>query len=155
MISGLDDKVVALIVSHPSIIVGTCDRALVPTMARGFGARVIDGGVAVEVLISRWPGPQTLDNLQASGQIAATFTSPETFEAFQIKGRAADWGDPTSADLELAAVYTGVIRERIIRLGEPPDLVRVTFALRGLVRVRMVPEAVFVQTPGKNAGQRL
>ncbi|MBL9054363.1 MAG: hypothetical protein JNN02_11600, partial [Tabrizicola sp.] len=96
-----------------------------------------------------------LANLQASGQIAVTFTSPETFEAYQIKGRATDWGDPTSADLELAAVFTGVIRDRIMRLGEPPGLVRVGFSSHGLFRVRMVPEAVFVQTPGKNAGQRL
>lgn len=155
MISGFDDKLIELINSHPSIIIGTCDRALVPTMARGFGARVTDGGVAVEVLISRWPGPQTHANIEATGRIAVTFTAPETFEAYQIKGCAAGWGDCTPEDFDLESVFTGVIRERIRRLGEPADLVRVTFTSHGLFRVRVIPEAVFLQTPGKNAGQRL
>jgi hypothetical protein len=155
MISGFDDTLIALIHSHPSIIVGTCDRALVPCMARGFGARVLDGGAAVDVLVSTWPGPQTLANLEDSGRIAVTFTAPETFQAYQIKGRATDRGECTQADLDLAAEFTKVIRKRIIRLAEPPDLVRVTFSSRKLFRVRMVPEVVFLQTPGKNAGQRL
>ncbi|MGL4237659.1 hypothetical protein [Tabrizicola sp.] len=155
MISGFDSKLIALIESHPSIIVGTCDRALVPTMSRGYGARVIDGGEAVEVLISRWPGRQTLANIEATGQIAVTFTTPETYDAYQIKGKAVSWGDCTAADLELSAVFTAVIRKRIRGLGESEGLVRVIFASRGLYRVRLVPEAVFLQTPGKNAGQRL
>jgi hypothetical protein len=155
MISGFDDKLIALIESHPSIIVGTCDRALVPTMSRGFGARVIDGGKAVHVLISRWPGRRTLANIEATRRIATTFTAPETFDAYQIKGRVVDWGECTAEDLELAATYTTVIRERITRLGEPEDMVRVVFAAHGLYRVRIVPEAIFLQTPGKNAGQRI
>jgi hypothetical protein len=155
MISGFDDKLIALIESHPSIIVGTCDRALVPTMSRGFGARVIDGGEALDVLISRWPGSKTLANIEATSRIATTFTSPETFDAYQIKGRPIDWGECTPEDLELAATYTTQIRARIARLGEPEDLVRVTFSARGLYRVRIVPEAIFLQTPGKNAGQRI
>ncbi len=155
MISGFDDKLIALIESHPSIIVGTCDRALVPTMSRGFGARVIDGGEALDVLISRWPGSRTLANIEATSRIATTFTSPETFDAYQIKGRSIDWGECTPEDHKLATTYTTQIRERITRLGEPEDLVRVTFSARGLYRVRIAPEAIFLQTPGKNAGQRI
>ena len=49
MISGFDDRLIGLIESHPWITVGTCDRALVPTMSRAFGARVIGDGEAVEV----------------------------------------------------------------------------------------------------------
>jgi hypothetical protein len=155
MVSGFDDRLIALIASHPSIIVGTCDRALVPTMSRGFGARVIGGGTSVEVLISRWPGPQTLANIERSGRIAVTFTAPETFEAYQVKGQATDWGACRPDDLALEAAFTRVIRERIARLGEPPELVRTTFSAHGLFRVGIVPDAVFVQTPGRNAGQRL
>jgi hypothetical protein len=155
MVSGFDDKLIALITSHPSIIIGTCDRALVPTTSRGFGARVIDGGAAIEVLISRWPGSQTLANIEATGRIAVTFTAPETYGAYQIKGQATGWGDCTPDDLDLAARFTTVIRDRIHGLGEPEEMVRVTFSSRGLFRVRMVPEVVFLQTPGKNAGQRL
>lgn len=155
MISGFDDKLVAMIESHPSIIVGTCDRALVPTMARGFGARVISSGEALEVLVSRWPGRATLANIQASRRIAVTFTAPETFEAFQVKGGVTGWGECTPADLELSSTYAEVIRRRIVNLGEPPEMVPVVFSAQGLFRIHFTPEVVFRQTPGKNAGQRL
>jgi hypothetical protein len=155
MISGFDDRLIALIEAHPSITIGTCDRALVPSMSRGFGARVIDGGTAVEVLISEWPGRKALANIEETGRIAATFTVPETFDAYQIKGRVAETGDCTPADLELAAAYIDTIRRRIIALGEPEALVRVTFSPRGLFRVRIIPEELFLQTPGKRAGERL
>jgi hypothetical protein len=155
MVSGFDDKLIALIRSHPSIIIGTCDRALVPTMSRGFGARVIDGGDALDVLISCWPGLRAKANIEDGGRIAVTFTSPETFESYQIKGRVTELGDCTPADLDLEADFTKVIRERILALHEPPELVRTTFTARGLYRVRVVPEAVFLQTPGRDAGERL
>ncbi len=155
MISGFDQNLIDLIESHPSIIIGTCDRALVPVMSRGFGARVISGGETVEVLISRWPGRATLANVEASRRIAVTFTAPETFESYQVKGRVTEWGECTPADLELASRFTDVIRQRILSLGDPPDLVRLTFSAQGLFRVRFKPEVVFRQTPGKNAGQRL
>ncbi len=103
MISGFDDTLIALIEAHPSIIVGTCDRALVPTMSRGFGARVIDRGKALDVLVSRWPGRGTLANIEATGRVATTFTAPETFDAYQIKGRVLEWGECTAEDLQLAA----------------------------------------------------
>jgi hypothetical protein len=149
----LDSELTALIEAHPSIIVGTCDRALNPVMARGFGARVLDGGRALEVIISRWPGPETLANIEATGRIAVTFTVVETFEAYQIKGRVTNWGDCTPEDMTLIDTFTRGIRRRIAALGEPELVTLNTFLARGQFRVRIAPEAVFVQTPGKLAGQ--
>jgi hypothetical protein len=155
MIPGFDSKVVEMIASHPSIIVGTCDKACVPCIARAFGARIIPGAASVEVLVSQWPGANTLSNIQHTGRAAVTFTSPETFEAYQIKGWATPSGDCTPEDHELSRVFTETIRKRIAALGEPPELVRVTFTSRGLFRIRVDADSVFVQTPGKNAGSRL
>jgi hypothetical protein len=139
MISGFDARLIELIESHPSIIIGTCDPALVPTMSRGFGGRVVDGGAAIRLVVSRWPGPKTLANIAETGRIAVTFTAPETFVSYQIKGRVTDWGDCTPADEALAALCAATIRQRVEALGEPPHAVRPTF----------------LQTPGKNAGQQL
>lgn len=155
MISGFDDRLIALIEAHPSIIVGTCDRGLLPTMARCFGMRVIDKGKAIEVLVSRWPGPKTLANIESTRRIAVTITAPESFDAYQIKGSVGHWAECGPEDLALAACYTEVISDRIRSLAEPEDVVRSVFRARGLYRVHVLPEAIFVQTPGKNAGQRL
>jgi hypothetical protein len=155
MISGFDARLIELIESHPSIIVGTCDRALVPTMSRCFGCRVLDGGVAIELVVSRWPGPKTLENIADTGRIAVTFTAPETFVSYQIKGRVTEWGDCTPADKALAATCIATIRQRLEGLGEPPHAVRPIFTPHGLYRITIAPEVVFLQTPGKNAGQQL
>jgi hypothetical protein len=155
MISGFNSKLVALIESHPSIIVGTCDLALVPCIARAFGARILQGGPSIELLVSRWPGPQTISNLEKTGRAAVTFTAPETFEAYQVKGRAGVLGDCDASDMDLSATYTSAIRARIMSLNEPPALVKVTFTPRGVFKIRVDAEAVFLQTPGKNAGARL
>jgi hypothetical protein len=109
-------------------------------------------GETVEVLISRWPGPWTFANTEATRRIAVTFTSPETFESYQIKRHVTDCSRSIQADRDLSATFTKVIRERILRLGEPPRLVEPTFSARGLCRVRVIPEAVYLQKPGKNAG---
>jgi hypothetical protein len=155
MIAEFDRKVIEMIGSHPSIIVGTCDRACVPGIARAFGARIIPGRASIDVFVSGWPGPNTLANIQQNNRVAVTFTSPETFEAYQIKGRAVAWGECTAEDHDLSRVFTETIRQRIAALHEPPELVRVTFTARGLFRITVDAESVFVQNPGKNAGQKL
>jgi hypothetical protein len=155
MIPGFDSKVVEMIQSHPSIIVGTCDKACLPCIARAFGARIVPGRAGVEVLVSEWPGRETRSNIQETGRAALTFTSPETFEAYQIKGRVVALGECTPEDFELSRVFTETIRKRIAALGEPPELVRVTFTSRGLFRITVDAESIYVQTPGKLAGSRL
>jgi hypothetical protein len=155
MISGFDQKLIDLIEAHPSIIVGTCDRALVPCMARGFGTRVLQGGPNFELLVSHWPGPQTIANLETNNRIAVTFTAPETFQAYQVKGRASFLGDCDEKDIVLSNAYAAAIRARIIALHEPVSLVTVTFTPRGLFKLLIEADALFLQTPGKNAGARL
>jgi hypothetical protein len=155
MISGFDANLVRVIESHPSILVGTCNRALVPALARGFGARVIGEGAAIELLISHWPGPHTSNNIAETGRAAVTFTMPETFESYQVKGRVTQTAECSSADYELAAMFTQIIRKRLIDLGEPNELVCVAFSYRSLYRIRLEPELVFEQTPGLNAGRKL
>lgn len=155
MIPGFDTALIAIIESHPSIIVGTCDLALCPVMARSFGARIIDAGEALELFISRQPGPQTYENILATGRLAVTFTVPETFESYQVKGRATVLGDCTDADQAFIEAYSREIRRRIAALGDPPAVVMGTFSVRDPYRVRLEPEVVFLQTPGRNAGQKL
>jgi hypothetical protein len=116
---------------------------------------VLQGGPNIELLVSRWPGPQTIANLENNNRIAVTFTSPETFESYQVKGRASVLGECDARDMELSAVFTAAICARVVALGERPELVTITFSARGLFKLRVDAEAVFLQTPGKNAGARL
>jgi hypothetical protein len=155
MISGFDDRLVDIIHAHPSTTLATRDRALVSTMSRGFGTRVIEGGAEIEVVVSRWPGPNALDNMLENGRVAVTFTVPETFASFQVKGRFLSHGACTQADLELVDVYTRTIRRRIEALDESALLAETTFAWFDPFMIRFAPEVVFDQTPGQNAGRRL
>ena len=68
----------------------------------------------------------------------------------------AETADCSEDDLRLAAVYADAIRDRIRRLDEPEAVVLTTFTARGLYRVRLIPEAVFLQmqlASGKDALQ--
>jgi hypothetical protein len=151
----IDSTVTAVIERHPSIIIGTCDHTLKPVLARGFGGRVLDGGATVEVIVSKWPGPETLANIRATGRIALTLTVVETFEAYQIKGRVLDWGECDEEDDALTEAFVTEIRRRVLALGDRQETVERFFAPRGRFRVRLAPEAVFVQTPGSSAGRPL
>jgi hypothetical protein len=155
MNSHFDSKLLEIIESHPSIIVGTCDKACVPSISRGFGGRVSSTHPRMEILVSHWPGPECRANLEQTKRIAVTFTSPETFEAYQVKGKVIRIAECDHADLDLLEIYTRTIQARITALGEPLVVARVTFTSRGLFRVSFEVDSVFVQTPGTNAGRQI
>jgi hypothetical protein len=155
MISGLDSKVVDMINAHPLIIIGSCDRALVPAASRAFGARVKDGGKALEVLVSHVLSQQTIANIQDTRRIAATFVQPETYESYQFKGRLTSCDEPDEDDWKLSAEYCQTISCRLGAIGAPANVVYLIFISRNVMRVRFDIEEAYVQTPGKISGQRL
>jgi hypothetical protein len=155
MIPGLDSKLKELIEAHPLIIVGTCDRALMPCASRGFGARVKNEGTALEVLVTRWPTPQALVNIEQTRRIAVTFTKPEDFVSFQFKGRVTSCAAPDESDRQLSAAYCETIGRRLNAIGAPSNVSGLVFLGSDVMRVSFTVDEAFLQTPGKNAGQPL
>lgn len=151
----IDDNLANLIHAHPLIIIGSCDRALVPAATRGFGARVLREGTAMEVLVTRWPSLQSISNIEQTRRIAVTFTQPENFISYQFKGRVTSCTAPDTDDKRLSADYCETIGRRLIAIGLPAGIAGLVFLGSDVMRVSLEITEAFHQTPGKNAGARL
>jgi hypothetical protein len=151
----IDSKLAEMIHAHPLIIVGSCDRALVPSTGRGFGARIGSDGKTMEVLVARLPAPQTLANFEQTKRIAVTFTQPEDFVSYQLKGHVISCVAPDDKDKQLATTYCETIARRLNAVGAPANVAGLIFLGSDVMRVSFDVIEAFVQTPGKNAGTRL
>jgi hypothetical protein len=149
----IDPDVAEFLESPVMIIVGTCGDGGRPAIGRAVGARVHGGGV-IELVVSAWQWPSTAANVRANGRIAATFARPSDYVSYQVKGaatlRAAD-----AADLALSERYMTSIVAALALLGLERRLVAPWLTHRDAVVVLLAADTMFVQTPGKKAGQQV
>lgn len=150
----MDAALVRFLQRPVMIIVGTLDAASRPEIGRAVGASVDPEAGGLELVVSRWQWPATIENVRTSGRAAATFSRPSDYETYQIKGRA-ELREATDTDREVARAYCRDTLAALMELGVAPSLAEHWQAERDLVVVALSPESVFVQTPGSRAGQRL
>ncbi|MFC3225698.1 hypothetical protein ACFOGJ_00550 [Marinibaculum pumilum] len=149
----LDAERAAFVASPVMIVIGTCDAELRPEIGRGLGARIAADGI-VEIVLSGWQWPATLDNLRRTGQAAATFARPSDYVAYQVKGSAA-LRPADAADLAHAERYMAAIDAELQGLGLPQAVIAPWLVCRDPAVLRLTPARVFVQTPGAQAGRPL
>ena len=150
----IDAERASFMQSAVMIIVGTCDDALRPQIARAMGAIVDQAAGCVDLIVSQWQWPDTIANARLNGRLAATFARPSDYVSYQVKGRAtvipASDGHCASAKRYVESMTASLT-------GNGLD-VRVTIPWlvdREPLVLRLAPEMIFVQTPGDKAGQRL
>jgi hypothetical protein len=132
--------------------IGTRDARNRPMIGRGTGARVWDDRAGVSVSISDWLWPETLGNLRETGAIAVTFVRPDTYEAYQLKGRARIRG-PEEAEIAAGAEYVRRASEMLSSLEVPLPLIACWLTDRDLQIADFTVDRVFEQTPGPRAGR--
>jgi hypothetical protein len=156
----ISDELKAFLEGPVSVLVGTRDSRLVPEITRAWGPRVSPDRRRVSLCIPLATSRKTLDNLEAIGEIAVTFSLPTDYRTFQLKGRHAMAAEPDSSDLAAVERHRdafGMVNEQ---LGQPRQRVEAFWRAEietsaVLVKVFFVPEHVFDQTPGPGAGRRL
>lgn len=143
--------------SGVSVCAASRDVRHVPSLARGLGCAVCDGGRTLRLLLVKSQSEALLRDLEKSGQIAVVFTRPSTHRSLQIKGSDARVEVAKPDDEQLAQTSFDAFADDLLTIGfsraftglyyqhEQSDLVAVTFT----------PDDVFLQTPGPNAGARL
>lgn len=148
----LDDELATFLEPGPfSVIVAACDGNLTPETVRGWGTRLSGDRRSIDVFVGREPARRLLEDLRAAGAMAVAIANVTTYQAVQLKGR---WAGVDEADDDG--------RARVRRHGEAfvAGLGRVGIgeqAARGVlvsdvVRLRFVPDRLFNQTPGPDAG---
>ncbi|WP_043114167.1 pyridoxamine 5'-phosphate oxidase family protein [Solimonas soli] len=139
-----------------SIFVASRDAARRPSLARAIGARVTDDRRGILLLLHRDQAAPVLRDVEPRGELAVVFTSPPTHQTLQLKGRATRVALPADAGARVRA-QVDAFTEMIAALGFGAPLIDAMFraAPDALAALAFAPAAVFEQTPGPQAGQRI
>lgn len=158
--TSISDELKTLIEGPVSVLVGTRDSRLVPEITRAWGPVVSEDRQSVSLCVPLATSRKTLDNLEANGQIAVTFSLPTNYRTFQLKGRHARSAEPEGTDLAAVERHRDAFGEVNASLGQPREVIEAFWRAEietsaVLVRISFEPDQVFDQTPGPGAGRRL
>lgn len=155
--AALPAELLAMIARGVSVIVGSRDAQLRPSVMRAVGSRAGPAAGEITVYLSRPQSRQLLQDLAANGRIAVVFSQPSTHRSLQVKGSDARLRSAGPEDEPLLAQYVASMEREIALAGYAPELARAMLAasLDEVVAVSFRPEQAFDQTPGPRAGTPL
>jgi hypothetical protein len=157
MAAALPPDLVAIMARGVSVIVGSRDAALRPSLMRAVGSRVEADGRDITVYLSRPQSRQLVQDLAATGHIAVVFSVPSTHRSVQLKASRVEMRNADAHDAPVLAGYLASMEHEVQQVGFAPPLTRAMLAhrLEDVVAVRFTPEQAFDQTPGPRAGTQL
>ncbi len=156
----INDKMKSFLESGVSVVVGTRDVGLTPEIVRAWGPVVSEDRQSISLCVAQAASARTLDNLSTIGRITVVFTLPTNLQSVQLKGTWIETTKPDAADLAAVEQHRDAFAGLNEQIGMPRRAVE-TFWKRELetssvlVKLRFVPEQIFNQTPGPDAGSRL
>ncbi|RYF42464.1 MAG: hypothetical protein EOO25_06610 [Comamonadaceae bacterium] len=150
----LPPELLAMMARGVSVIAGSRDAALRPSLMRAVGSQLSADGCSVTIYLSRTQSHQLLQDVAATGHIAVVFSEPSTHRTVQLKASRATIRNAGEADRPVLARYLASMEHEIQQVGFPPPVTRAMLAHRpdDLVAVSFTPEQAFDQTPGPRAG---
>jgi hypothetical protein len=153
----LPPDLLAMMERGVSVNVASRDAALRPSLMRAVGSSVAEGGRAITVYVSRRQSRQLVQDIAATGHIAAVFSEPSTHRTVQVKATRASLRSAVEADEPVLARYLASMEHEIQLVGYPPEVTRALLAHRldDVVAITFEPELAFDQTPGPRAGTPL
>jgi hypothetical protein len=157
MAADIPADLLAMMARGVSVIVGSRDAALRPSIMRGVGSRVEQDGRDITVYLSRPQSRQLVQDLASTGHIAAVFSEPSTHRTIQLKASRVAMRNADAGDLPVLERYLRSMEHEVQKVGFGPPLTRAMLAhrLEDVVAVRFTPEQAFDQTPGPRAGAAL
>jgi len=133
---------------------GSCDAEGRPGICRAQAALALPGG-RVRVLVTRWSGPDVLDAIAATGQVALVMPLPENLRTLHLKGRDARVGLAEPGDEELVLQRRQAFTDQLVPLGYPVDAILQGWYALGegeLHRITFTISGAWNQSPGPGAG---
>jgi hypothetical protein len=157
MAATLPADLVAMMARGVSVIVGSRDAKLRPSIMRAVGSRIEGDGQDITVYLSRGNSRQVLQDIASTGQIAVVFSQPSTHRTVQLKASRAEIRTAAEDDVPVLAAYLESMEHELRQVGIAAPLTRAMLAhrLEDVVAVRFTPEQAFDQTPGPRAGTAL
>ena len=145
---------IELLNSRCDVVVGSRNADLVPSVCWGMGAHVHDDGRHITVWLARAQAGVVLDDIAATGAIAAVFSEPFTSISIQVKGHDALVRDAHEPDQNILAGHLSDMIREIGLVGFSEPFVRTAFdmPLHALAAIEFSVDSIFQQTPGPRAG---
>jgi len=155
--SGLPPDLLAMMERGVSVIAGSRDADMRPSIMRALGSHVEDAGRKVTIFVSRRQSRQLVQDIAATGYVAVVFSEPSSHRTVQVKARRAVLRNAEAADEPVLARYLASMEHEIQQVGFAPHMTRAMLAhkIEDLVAISFEPEVAFDQTPGPKAGTRL
>ena len=136
------------------VSVGTTSDDLIPSGVRAWGPTVSEDGSSIQMFLDRPSAASVIANLRDNGRVAVCFTHIYTLRSVQLKGRCVEIGDPSAEDWPVIEKHRSGFAEAAEVIGYPRPLIRNLWSTQ-VVKIRMVVDEIFDQTPGPGAGGRL
>ena len=151
----IPDDLLAFCDSGVSVLVGSANQRLVPTVMRAIAVRVEKDCEHVRLYLADATSARTLADLRENPRIAITVSKVTTYRTVQLKGEVLS----ITAEAEPgAAEYVDRARQAFAadleRIGMPGRHTR-RLALLPFHEVRIRVGALFLQTPGPGAGKSM
>lgn len=137
-----------------AIVVAARDAAGRPHVVRGYAASLSEKGTRVTVHVPAAQSPAVLAAVEETGVVAAVFSRVQDYKTFQIKGIDAEIGPRVAADAPHLAAYCEGFFDELSKIGLSRRSTR-GFAFGEFVQLTFTSTALFTQTPGPSAGQKL
>lgn len=154
----IDDELRALLEDGVATVVGTRDADLVPEVARGWGLRVLPDGTTLELCVGLPSGRRTLDNLADNGMLAVTCVRPSDYRQVQLKGRGSEAGAPNAEERLWVARHQAAFQRQVVDVGIAAGICHRFWSHDdpgAMIKLRLLVEEAFDQTPGPEAGRPL
>ena len=153
----LDSDNSTFIQTGVSISVAASRQDRLPSMSRGMGCKLLDGGKKLAVFLRRSQSADLLENIRCSGKVANVFSLPSSNRTLQLKGVDAQVLPFDPADLPIVENHISDFLQEVLPVGLPEAVVRALFSytVDDLVTLVYSPCAAFSQTPGPRAGEPL
>ena len=147
----------AMMARGVSVIVGSRDLALRPSVMRAVGSHVAPDGGTITVFVARRQSRQLVQDVATTGHVAVVFSEPATHRTVQVKATRAVLRNAEPADKPVLARYLASMEHEIQQVGYAPAMTRAMLAHRldDVVAISFEPEQAFDQTPGPKAGALL
>lgn len=153
----LDVEQARFVCSGLSINLASARPGGFPNLARAIGCQLSEDRRTLRVFIAATPAAALLDDVRGNGRIAVTFSQPSSHRTLQLKADNARVLPFEAGERETVASSMAAFVTDVEPLGFSENLVRALLAceIEDVVAVEFNPTAIFSQTPGPNAGERL
>ncbi len=153
----LDPEIAEFIGGTTAMSVASRDAQLMPSVGKALGCMVSADRRLVTVFVDSEQSARVVADIAAGGPVAAVFSYPATHRTVQIKGAQATPEQATAAQQVRVHKQVDAIVDHLVALGyaEPALRMYFSYAPATLLAVRFAPVAVFAQTPGPRAGERI